>query len=337
MKYSGIDLHSNNCVVAIIDEADRVLYRKRLPNDLSLIMAALAPHREELHSVVVESTYNWYWLVDGLMEAGFNMRLANTAQIKQYEGLKHSDDGDDAVHLAHLMRLGLLAQGYIYPKAQRTVRDLLRKRSQLVRQRTVHILSIENLVARNSGHLINGNQVKRLTDEELMRIEPDSGRRLAVQTNLAVMAALDEQIDRIEAAITTQMRGREELQSLKSVPGIGPVLALTIALETGSIERFAKVGHFASYSRCVDSKRLSNGKKKAEGNRKCGNKYLAWAFVEAAHFAVRYCPQAKRFYQKKKAQRNTAVATKAVAHKLARACYYVMRDRVSFDPGRCFG
>lgn len=337
MKYSGIDLHSNNSVVAIIDEADRVLYRKRLPNDLFAIIAALSPYRDELHSVVVESTYNWYWLVDGLMEAGFEVRLAHTAQIKQYEGLKHSDDGDDAVHLAHLMRLGLLAQGYIYPKVERAVRDLLRKRSQLVRQRTMNILSIENLVARNSGELIKANQVKRLTLEDLVCLEPHEERRLAIQANLVVLQVLSEQITKLEAAVSAQMKRNEVLESLKSVPGIGPVLALTIALETGNIERFPKVGQFASYSRCVDSQRLSNGKKKAEGNTKCGNKYLAWAFVEAAHYAVRFCPQAKRFYQRKKAQRNTAVATKAVAHKLARACYYLMKDRTTFKPERCFG
>ena len=337
MKYSGIDLHSNNCVVAVIDEAERVLYRKRLPNDLAGILAALAPHRGELHSVVVESTYNWYWLVDGLMEAGIDVRLANTSAIKQYEGLKHSDDGDDAVYLAHLMRWGLLPEGHVYPKAERAVRDLLRKRSQLVRLRTVNILAIENLVARNSGRLINGNQVKRLRPEDLARIEPSDERRLAVQTNLAVMGALNEQIEKIEAAVNARMKGSEQLQSLKSVVGIGQSLALTIALETGGIERFAKVGNFASYARCVDSKHLSNGKQKAAGNTKCGNKYLAWAFVEAAHFAVRYCPQAKRFYQRKKAQRNTAVAIKAVAHKLARACYYVMRNRTTFEPQRCFG
>lgn len=337
MKYSGIDLHSNNCVVAVIDEADRVLYRKRLPNDLSVISAALAPYREELHSVVVESTYNWYWLVDGLMESGIDVRLANTAAIKQYEGLKHSDDGDDAVYLAHLMRLGLLPEGHIYPKAERAVRDLLRKRSQLVRQRTVNILAIENLVARNSGRLINGNQVKRLTPADLVGIEPDAERRLALAANLALIDALNEQIGHIEARVVARTKPNAALQPLKSVSGIGQSLALTILLETGRIERFARVGQFASYSRCVDSKRLSNGKKKGEGNSKSGNKYLAWAFVEAAHFAVRYCPQAKRFYQKKKAQRNTAVAIKAVAHKLARACYYVMRDRVNFEPSRCFG
>ena len=117
MKYCGIDLHSNNSLVVITDEVDHVLYSKRLANDLSQILAALELHRAELYGVVVESTFNWYWLVDGLQEAGYRVHLANTTAIKQYDGLKHRGDESDARQLAHLLRLGLLPQGRIMPKA----------------------------------------------------------------------------------------------------------------------------------------------------------------------------------------------------------------------------
>ena len=123
---------------------------------------------------------------------------------------------------------------------------------------------------------------------------------------------------------------------MKSVPGIGETLATTIMLETGTVERFASVGNFSSYCRCVDSQRISNGKKKGEGNTKNGNKYLAWAFVEAANFALRYCPEAKRFYERKKRKANGIVAIKALAHKLARACYHMLREQQPFDVKRCF-
>jgi len=138
MKYSGIDLHSNNSVVTITDEEDRVMAEKRLPNDLTRILDFLKPWKEELAGVVVESTFNWYWLVDGLQEAGYKVHLANTTAIKKYDGLKHSGDETDARHLAHLLRLGILPTGTILPKEQRTVRDLSRKRMQLVRSRTAH-------------------------------------------------------------------------------------------------------------------------------------------------------------------------------------------------------
>jgi transposase len=114
------------------------------------------------------------------------------------------------------------------------------------------------------------------------------------------------------------------------------VIAWTIVLESGELKRFENVGHFASYCRCVDSKKTSNGKKKGEGNIKNGNQYLAWAFFEAAHFAIQYLPAAKRFYERKAAQRHPILAVKALAHKIARASYYLMRDQVPFDETRLF-
>jgi transposase len=133
-----------------------------------------------------------------------------------------------------------------------------------------------------------------------------------------------------------RVRLKDEFKALLSVSGIGQILGLTIMLETGDIGRFAKVGHFASYCRCVGSRKLSNGKKKGQGNTKNGNKYLAWAFIEAAHFAIRFNPKIRRFYQRKTAKTNAIVAVKAVAHKLSRACYYVMRDQVLFDVDKAF-
>jgi transposase len=125
-------------------------------------------------------------------------------------------------------------------------------------------------------------------------------------------------------------------ETLKSIAGIGKVLAATIMLQTGTVRRFAAVGNFSSYCRCVDTKRVANGKKKGAGNAKNGNKYPAWAFLEAAAFAIRFCPQARRFYDRKKAKTMAVVAMKAVAHKLARAAYYMMRGGTAFDVSRYF-
>jgi len=160
--YGAIDLHSTNNVTVLIDEEDKIVYQKRLPNDLVLILKDLSVYQPRVEGIVVESTYNWYWLVDGLMEQGYKVHLANTAAIQQYEGLKYTDDHSDARWLAHLLRLGVLRQGYIYPRAERPVRDLLRKRSQLVRHRTTHVLSIQNLLTRNTGSSMKANQIKGL-------------------------------------------------------------------------------------------------------------------------------------------------------------------------------
>jgi transposase len=336
MNYSGIDLHSNNSVIVVSDEADRVMCKRRVPNELGQVLALLEPYRAELAGVVVESTYNWYWLVDGLQAAGYRVHLANTSAIKQYEGLKHSDDEADAAHLAQLLRLGILPTGYICPPRERALRDLSRKRSQLIRTRTAHILSVENIVARQTGARITSNAVKQLGAAELHRFGQCEDVTLAMAANVAVIHTLSAQIDKLEARLREQIRPQAEYKVLITTPGIGEVIATTIMLETGTIGRFAAVGHFASYARCVDSKRMSNGKKKGEGNVRNGNRYLAWAFVEAANYARRYCPEAKRFYERKKARTNNIVATKALAHKLARACYHMLKEGRPFDVKRCF-
>ena len=336
--YAGIDLHSNNSVVTVLDGADRTVYAKRLPNDLGTIMAALRSCEGTLRGVAVESTYNWYWLVDGLQDAGVTVHLVNTTAVKQYDGLKHSGDFSDARHLAHLLRLGILPVGHIYPRAQRAVRDLLRKRSQLVRQRTAQILSVQNLLARNLGARASSREeVKSWQAESIDAMELLEEQKQALRATLAVMRCIDAQISALERSILAKVKMRAEYNALRTVTGIGNVLALMIALETGDIERFAGAGNFASYARTVKSTRESNGKKKGQGNPKCGNKYLAWAFIEAAHFAVRYDATIKRWYQKKCASSLSVVALKAVAHKLARACYYVMKDGRSFDATRAFG
>ena len=336
MKYCGIDLHSNNSVVVMTDESDHMLYSKRHPNDLTQILAALEIHRAELAGVVVESTYNWYWLVDGLLDAGYRVHLANTAAIKQYDGLKHRGDESDARQLAHLLRLGLLPEGHIMPKAVRAVRDLARKRMQLVQQRTSQILSIENSLSRYTGGRISSNSIKRLQETDLVQMHLGEMQALGLKANVAVMQALQVEIDRLEQVLAKHCRAEPDYRLLKTVDGIGDALATVILLETGRIERFADVGNYASYCRCVGSKHESNGKKKGEGNTKNGNRYLAWAFVEAANFAVRYCEAARRFYQKKKAKRNSTVAIKAVAHKLARACYHMLKTNKAFSVERCF-
>jgi transposase len=183
---------------------------------------------------------------------------------------------------------------------------------------------------------MSGEQVKRLTAKQVEELGFVPDVALAVEANRAVSETLQRQIAVLEKRLQQRVKLRPEYCLLKTVPGIGETLATTIMLETGTIRRFASVGNFSSYCRCVDSRHESNGKKKGEGNVKNGNKYLAWAFVEAANFALRYCPEAKRFYERKKRKTNRIVAIKAIAHKLARACYHMLREQKPFDVQRCF-
>jgi len=334
--YAGIDLHSSNNYLGIIDDNDKRLYGRRISNDLNRVLRALEPFRNQLEGIVVESTYNWYWLVDGLQDHGYNIHLANPSAIKQYEGLKHTDDKWDSFWLAHMYRLNILPEGYIYPKEHRPIRDLLRRRLLFVRQRTSHILSLQSMVTRNLGFKMSNNDIKKLKVNDAEGLFDSSNLAFMAKNNIAAIEFLKKIIKGIEKQIKSQVKLRKEFVMLQTIPGVGNILALTIMLEVGDINRFVKVGNYSSYCRCVGSKRLSNGKKKGENNKKNGNKYLAWAYVEAAHFAKRHIPKAQRFYQQKMAKANGAVATKALANKLARASFFIMRDQVSFDENMLF-
>jgi transposase len=334
--YAGIDLHSSNNFVGVINGKDKRLYSKRLPNRLDNVLLALEPFRDSLKGVVVESTFNWYWLVDGLQEHGYKVHLANPSAIKQYEGLKHTDDKWDSFWLAHMFRLNILPEGYIYPKAHRAVRDLLRRRLLFVRHRTAHILSLQSMFSRNLGYKMSNNAIKKLKKEDIESFFECSNLVFMARNSLAAIEFLKKIITGIEKQVKSQVKLRKEFVKLLTIPGIGDILGLTIMLEVGDIGRFAKVGDYSSYCRCVESKRVSAGKKKGENNKKNGNKYLAWAYVEAANFAKRFCVKAHSFYQSKKAKANGIVAIKALSNKISRASYYIMRDRVAFDEDKLF-
>ena len=334
--YAGIDLHSSNNYLGIINEQDQRLYGKRIPNELDRVLMALEPFRDTLQGVVIESTYNWYWLVDGLQEYGYKLHLANPSAIKQYEGLKHTDDKWDSFWLAHMRRLNILPEGYIYPKNERPIRDLLRRRLLFVRHRTAHILSLQSMITRNLGFKMSTNAIKKLKEEDTESLFESPHLAVMAKNNIAVIQFLKKIIRDIEKLVTSQVKLRNEFKMLLTIPGVGNILGLTIMLEVGDLNRFEKVGNYSSYCRCVGSSRISNGKKKGENNKKNGNKYLSWAYVEAANFAIRYCAKAQRFYQRRKAKTNGIVAIKALSNKISRASYYIMRDRVPFDEEMLF-
>ena len=236
--------------------------------------------------------------------------------------------------LANLLRLNILPTGYIYPKEERPTRDLLRKRLQLVRHRTSHVLSVKNILARNLGVRMKTNDIKKLKASEVKALFPDKEMRLMVMSSVGLIQHFQEEIDGIEKLIAKKFKMRKEFVKLLTVPGVGQILGLTIMLEVGHIDRFPTVGDYSSYCRCIRSIRTSNGKVTGYGNSRNGNKYLSWAYIEAAHFARRYHETIRSFYERKMARTNKIVAIKAVSHKLARASYYVMRDGVDYDQAR---
>lgn len=232
------------------------------------------------------------------------------------------------------MRLGILPTGYIYPKAQREIRDLLRRRAFLVRMASSTQVSIQNQLWRSTGIRVSCNSIRR-EDFEAGCVEGYT--RQGVESELTVLRALQQQVKGLEGCVLEAVKLSDEFNILQTIRGVGPILGLTIMLEVGDIDRFASAGNFASYCRCVDATRISNGRKKGSGNAKAGNKYLSWAFSEAAHFMVRYDSLAKRFYDRKKAKTNGIIAIRAVARKLARATWMMLKHQIPYEAKLMFG
>jgi len=336
--YAGSDLHGNNNLLGIIDEEGKRVFKKKVPNDPQLVRDVLEPYKGEIVGIAIESTYNWYWLVDTLMEEGYQVHLANPSAIQRYSGMKHADDKHDAFWLAEMLRLGILPEGYIYPKEERPVRDLLRKRGHLVRLRTSLVNSLQNILSRNLGVSVVVNEVKRLREDRITPLLGESEElAMAGRVSKETIDFFTHQIRRIEAMVEKRMLLKEGYRYLLTLPGVGKILALTIMLETGPIVRFETVGDYVSYCRKVPSEWTSNGKRKGSGNKKNGNKYLAWAYSEASDFARRFYPEPRAYYNRKMQKTNPAVAHSALSHKLARAGYYIMKDQVPFRPEKLFG
>ena len=336
--YTGIDLHSSNSFLAVVDQEGKWMFKKKIANDPSILLHALEPYRANMQGVTVESTFNWYWLVDTLMEAGYRVHLANPAGIQKYKGLKHSDDNSDAFWLAEMLRLGILPEGYIYPREERPVRDLLRKRMHLVKLRTSLINSLQNIISRNGGGKVGADKIKQLTrDHVAPLLDGDDDLALSGRVSKQTIDYLTRHIKNVEKVVVKKVELKKEYTYLLTIPGVGTILGLTIMLETGSVNRFPGVRNYASYCRKVPTRWTSNGKKKGNANKKNGNKYLAWAFSEAAQTARCFDEGIRSWYNRKAAKTNFMVARSALAHKLARAAYHIMRDQVPFDRSKLLG
>ena len=332
-----MDLHSNNVVIGVMDTDGKRVANRKVDCDLKAVARFLAPFKKRLQEIAVESTYNWYWLVDGLRALKYPVVLANPAGMEQYRGVKHADDTHDAFFIAELLRLKILPTGYLYDPQLRPVRDLLRRRLLFVQQRTALILSFKSLYARTTGRELALGRLKTLEIKGAEELYDHPANQLIAGMQIQQIEQLTRSIEEIEKAVLACARELPCHSKLMTLPGVGRILGMTITMEVGDVKRFAQPGHFASYCRTVEAKRISNSKKKGENNSKCGNRYLAWAFVEAANFARRYDAQCRKWFDRKAATTRKVIATKALACKLAKAAWHLMAEGADYDPRRMFG
>ena len=335
--YCGADLHGSNVFLSVCDPQGKRVMQRRVKANLEAVNRALDGYWSQIRTVAVESTYNWYWFVDGLRSQGRDVRLANPARMSQYEGLKATDDASDAGWLAEQLRLGILPESYIYPPAIRPIRDLLRRRMLIVQQRTQSLLSLESLFARQGWSWPGVGEFQSWGLDQIRALRTDRFTELQLTCLRELMRKQDKLVEWIESQVKGVLKPKVDYKRLQQLPGIGPILAMVVVLESGDFGRFANAGHYASYCRKVKSQRLSNGKNKGQNNSKNGNRYLSWAWAEAAVFATRFYPQIQSWYERKKRRSNKPKAMMALASKLAKAGWHMMAKGKTYDCSMLFG
>jgi transposase len=335
--YAGGDLHARTLYLHVLDADGRTRFDANLPARPDAFLDAIAPFRDGL-VVGVECMFAWYWLADLCAEHGIPFVLGHALYMKAIHGAKTKTDKIDAAKIAGLLRGGLFPQAYVYPKAQRETRDLLRRRTFLVRQRAQFLAHVQNT---NSQYNLPAFPKKlsfagnRDAAAIVARFEHESTRR-AIATDLAMVEHLDAQIGQLELYLTRTAKVDDPVvyHLLRSVPGIGPVLGLILLYEVHDVGRFPEVGNFLSYARLVRCAHESAGKKKGFAGRKMGNAHLKWAFSEAACLMLRCHAPAKKWLAKKEKTCGKAKALAILAAKLGRTVYHLWRKKVAFDAKR---
>ena len=335
--YCGIDLHARYMYVCIMDSEGNILFHKNLKTDPGLFLAAIAPYKEDL-VVGVECVFMWYWVADLCEEHGIEFILGHALYMKAIHGAKAKNDRIDSKKIAALIRGGNFPLAYAYPRGMRSTRDLLRRRNYLVRHRAELIVHVQNT---NSQYNLPsfGRRIDRKANREgIVERFPDDAARKNVELDITLMDHYDQVISSIENDIlrTVRRQHQETMSILRSVPGIGKILALVIHYEIHDINRFPRVQHFASYARLVKCQHSSAGKIRGTGGAKIGNAHLKWAFSEAAALFLRGNDRAQKFKKRLERKHGEGKAMSIITHKLGRAVYHMLKRKTVFQPERFF-
>ena len=333
--YCGVDMHAKTSYFCILNRAGEIECKRNLENNFKTVKGFLQPFLPDV-AVGCESTYNYYWLSDGCLEANIRFYLGHALYMKAISGNKKKNDPLDAFTIANLLRTSYFPEAYPYPPEMRATRDLLRRRHRLMRMRAEAYTHIQ-LVFHQHG----------LTDLESKQVQDKKHRRLLIErfrqedirsniaTDLDVIDALDPLIAALESQITHHAKHHRprDYAILLTMPGIGKIFALNILYEMGSVDRFKTVQKFSSYSRVVKCERTSNNKSKGSKNQKIGNPYLKWAMsqiIMAATTSEAIAKYANRLENKYGRRRARA----QIAHKFAVAIYYMLKNGEEFNEQR---
>lgn len=329
--YCGIDLHTKKMYICILNQEGEVLYHRNLRTDRDEFLRAVAPYRENL-VVAVECMFTWYWIADLCHDEGIAFVLGHALYMRAIHGGKAKNDKIDSHKIAALLKGGLIPQSYVYPKQMRATRDLMRRRNHFMRKRAELFAHIQNTGSQYNLPAL-GRIAKKSGRDNLVELFPTGCARKNIELDLALIDAYDPLLDQLERYIVKTATGHDPvaLALLKTVPGIGKVLSLIILYEIENLERFPRVQEFVSYARLVKCARESNGKKSGTSGKKIGNAHLKWAFSEAAVLFLKGNEPAQRYREKLANKHGKGKSLTILAHKLARAVYYMLKNKVAFD------
>ena len=333
--WCGIDLHAKTMYVCILDAQGQTLVHKNLPATPEVFLETVEPYRDGL-VIAVECIFTWYWLADLCAREGIAFVLGHALMMKAIHGGKAKNDRIDALKIATLLRGGMLPQAYAYPAGMRATRDLLRRRLHLVRKRGQLLAHIQM-----TSHQYNleplGKRIAYAANREgLAEHFPDPAVRKSIALDLALLERYDELITDLELDLVRRAKQHDPqaFQRLRSIPGVGKVLALTLLYEIHDVRRFDRVQQFASYARLVRCAKESGGKKLGTGGAKMGNVHLKWAFSEAAVLFVRHSAEGKKILARLEKRFGKGKALSILAHKIGRAVYYMLARGTAFDAKR---
>lgn len=333
--WCGIDLHTRTMYVCILDAQGQVLVHKNLRSDPGAFLEAIEPYREGL-VVAVECIFTWYWLADLCAREGIAFVLGHALYMKAIHGGKAKNDRIDAFKIATLLRGGMLPQAYAYPAGMRATRDLLRRRLHLVRKRGQLLAHIQM-----TSHQYNlpplGKRIAYPANREgVAEHFADRDVRTSIALDLALLERYDELLRDLEAELVRRAKQHDPqaFHRLRTIPGVGKVLALTILYEIHDVRRFDRVQEFASYARLVKCTKESAGKKLGTSGGKMGNVHLKWAFSEAAVLFVRHSAEGKKLLARLEKRFGKGKALSILAHKLGRAAYFMLAREKAFDVRR---
>jgi transposase len=330
--YCGIDLHVRTMYVCILDAAGQVLLHRNVKTTPAAFLETVVPYRDDL-VVAAECMFTWYWLADVCASEGIAFVLGHALAMKAIHGGKAKNDKLDSFKIATLLRGGLLPQAYVYPAAMRSTRDLLRRRLHLVRKRGQLLAHIQNTRAQYNLPEFARRLAYPANREGVPDHFPDASVRKSIEVDLALLDRYDTLITDLELTLvrTAKQHDPDAFHRLRSVPGIGKVLALTILYEIHDITRFDRVQEFASYARLVKGRKQSGGKLLGTSGAKMGNVHLKWAFSEAAVSFLRHATGGKKFLATLEKKHGKGKALSILAHKIGRAVFYILSRHTVFS------